>query len=223
MRPLSVSTRHRLVDEATGDMLRARRLLAASTELIADSLAGHPRAVRYDRESQRSARLWCFTHERDHRTCARLGSFCGGTPMPGCDPAGEAATSPDAAAAAQRRIDDAVRQVAAAAQALAVELIAWSPPSTDMQRPDTTSATAPDGWCTSCWRNDRKQEPIGVRPGGTAPYYATMCAWCGSFKATHGYLPPVELLRLRHDGRRIYDRDIARYRPTGLVMHRATG
>src|SRR3982751_3187856 len=87
MHPLSVSTRHRLVDEATADMLRPRRLLAASTELISDSLAGHPRAVRYDRESQRSARLWCFTHERDHRTCARLGSFCGGTPLAGWGPA----------------------------------------------------------------------------------------------------------------------------------------
>lgn len=215
MTRLPSHARRRLVDQATADVLLTRRLLEPAMALIFDSLAGHPRAVRYDGDPT-GAGLWCFVHERDHRCCERDGLACGGTPIVGADPTGEAAVGADRAAQAQARIDHAVTALADAAKTLAVELAAWSPPSTDMQRPDPASASAPEGWCRSCWRDNRYHEPVGIRPGGTAPYYRDLCEWCGRFRAAEGYLPPVELLRKRHSPNpRISEADVARHRPPG--------
>jgi hypothetical protein len=216
VRTLPAHTRRRLLDQAVSDVIVARQMLDGSLALIYDSLAGHPQAARYDGHTDQTPKLWCFTHERDHRRCEHDGLGCGGTPVTAVDPTGEAATSPDAAAAAQRTIDRAIVGLAVSAQTLAVELASWAPPSADMQRPDPTSVTAPDGWCTSCWRDNRTHEPVGVRPGGTAPYYAGLCEWCGRFRKAQGYLPPVELLRKRHSANpRISEADVARYRPPG--------
>jgi hypothetical protein len=213
VRALARHTRRRLVDQAVIDVFDCQRLLDGSLELIDDCLAGHPQAARYDGHEV-ELRLWCFTHERDHRRCEHDGLACGGVPVTGTDPTGDAGTSVDSAAAAQVNIDRAVLALATAAQTLAVELTSWAPPSQDMQRPDPSSATAPDGWCTSCWRDNRTHEPIGLRPGGTAPYYAGLCEWCGRFRKAQGYLPPIELLRKRHSANpRISEADVARYRP----------
>lgn len=216
MRALSARARARLLEQAVVDVLASARLLGPSTEMLGDCLVGHPQAARYDGHDDAGARLWCFVHERDHRVCEHDGLACGGTPVTGTDPTGEAGTSPDRAAAALTVVDDALRALAVNAQRLAVELTAWAPPSTEMQRPDPAGAQAPEGWCTSCWRDGRYHEPVGVRPGGTAPYYAGLCEWCGRFRKAQGYEPPVELLRKRHSSNpRISEADVARYRPPG--------
>ena len=199
MRALGHATRRRLLDQAVVDVIAAQRLHDAATALLVDSLAGHPQAARYDGHVDATARLWCFVHEQDHRRCEHDGLACGGTPVQGSDPTGDAALEPDRAAAALAVIDHAVAALSVASTRLAVELTAWSPMAAGIDRPDPSSVTAPDGWCTSCWRDDRRHTPVGVRPGGTAPYYARLCGWCGRFKAAHKALPSVELVR-KHYG-----------------------
>lgn len=68
------------------------------------------------------------------------------------------------------------------------------PPAPVIQRPDEL-------WCTSCQRDRGYCEPRGDGRG-------ELCRWCHDFRGVHDVLPPVELLELRHAGRRIYDRDI---------------
>lgn len=58
------------------------------------------------------------------------------------------------------------------------------------------------GWCVSCWRNDQTLTPIDTRPSGQA-YYRDLCRFCGQWKAEHGQVPPMAILKMRHDGRRI--------------------
>lgn len=217
MKALGAAGRRRLLGQVVIDVLASAQLLEASTALIGDCLAGHPKAARYDGHDGQSARLWCFIHERDHQACTHDGLACGGTPVTGTDPTGEAGTSPDRAAVALKVVDDALLALALEAQRLAVELTAWAPPSTGMARPDPSSVTAPDGWCTSCWRDNRYHEPVGVRTGGSgAAYYAGLCEWCGRFRKAQGYLPSIELLRKRHSANpRISEADVARYQPSG--------
>jgi hypothetical protein len=61
---------------------------------------------------------------------------------------------------------------------------------------------AADGWCRSCFRDDQHLEPITLRPDGT-PFFRDLCKWCGYWQAEHGQLPGVDVLRQRHEGRRI--------------------
>jgi hypothetical protein len=71
-----------------------------------------------------------------------------------------------------------------------------------MQRPDPRSVTAPEDWCTSCWRDNHNDTRVTRRDGGRgAPYYAGLCKWCGDFKAEHGQVPPMALVRAHHVGR----------------------
>jgi len=212
MRTLTATARRRLWHQAVTDLRVISDHLDTSLELIHDSLNGHPQAARYSPPTS-PPRLWCFTHQRNHQHCEREALDCGGTPVTNTDPTGDAATTPDPAAAAQATIDRALAALAVAAGTIAAELIAWAPPTTAMQRPDPSSATAPDGWCTSCWRDNRTHEPISVRPGGTAPYYAGLCKWCGDFKNAQGYLPTLPLLRIHHAGRNVGPTDITRYPP----------
>jgi len=214
MKPLAPSTRRRILDATSLDLHVARTTLDASLALIADSLAGHPQAARYD-QTERSTRLWCFTHERDHRQCEHDGLTCGGTPVDTTDPTGDAATSPDPAAAAARKIDGTLVQLAALARVLVVEITAWAPPSNEMQHPDPSATTAPDGWCASCWRDDHAHQPITVRGVTSIPYYAGVCQWCGDFRARYKSLPPLAILRLRHQGRRITETVIEQHLPAG--------
>lgn len=66
---------------------------------------------------------------------------------------------------------------------------------------------AAEGWCVSCWRNDQTCEPIAKRPSGE-PYYRDRCRPCGAWKAEHGQDPPLPILKLRHEGRRVTQRDV---------------
>jgi hypothetical protein len=52
------------------------------------------------------------------------------------------------------------------------------------------------GYCASCWRLDQQLVEIESDKHGHR-YYKTWCRACGSFRAEHGILPPMELLRLR--------------------------
>lgn len=206
MKALTPAVRIRHLDQAIADLTLARTIHALTLELIHDSLNGHPRAARYDRDSTRPARLWCFTHERDHQACEHDALDCGGTPITATDPTGDAATTPDPAAIATRSIDKRITALAAFAQALTLELTQWQPPSSDMQHPDPSSATAPDGWCTSCWRNDHKHEPISTH------YAGTLCRFCAVFKKGHDErLPPIAILELHHQGRNITQQVIDRH------------
>jgi hypothetical protein len=198
MKPLNPTSRRRLLEDTVTDLTAAITILGPSLALIHDAQNGHPRAARYDADTTRHVRLWCFTHERDHQACEHDALPCGGTPITTVDPTGDAATTPDPAAAAQRHIDKTITALAAFARALTDEIARWQPPSTDMQRPDPTAAVAPDGWCTSCWRNDKKHEPISTH------YAGTLCRFCGSFKKREGQLPTVPILELHHQGRNIY-------------------
>lgn len=61
---------------------------------------------------------------------------------------------------------------------------------------------AAEGWCRSCYRDDQHLEPITTRPDGT-PFFRDLCKWCGYWQAEHGQLPSADVLRQRHQGRRI--------------------
>lgn len=74
--------------------------------------------------------------------------------------------------------------------------------------PVTAADVAAAGWCASCWKNDQQMVPITVQPRTGMRYYRDFCKWCGEFKGTHKIEPPVELLRLRHAGRRITEADV---------------
>lgn len=65
-----------------------------------------------------------------------------------------------------------------------------------------------EGWCRSCYRLDKRLEPIET-DSQLRRYYREHCRWCGGFRAEHGCEPPLELLRRRHIfGRRISLTDI---------------
>jgi hypothetical protein len=81
------------------------------------------------------------------------------------------------------------------------------PPVVLRQGQMLNAQVANEGWCVSCWRNDKRCEPIALRPSGE-PYYKDLCRPCGEWKAEHGTVPPLSILRLRHDGRRVTQKDV---------------
>lgn len=76
---------------------------------------------------------------------------------------------------------------------------------------------APDDWCTSCYRDNHHHTPVTLRPGRggkpPAPYHVGLCKWCGDFKNAHGRLPSLEILRHRHQGKRITTRMLDTQKP----------
>lgn len=74
---------------------------------------------------------------------------------------------------------------------------------------------AAEGMCVSCWRGGEKQE-IELRPESdpevpAKPYYKDLCRWCGTFKATHGQLPPASLVAKHHRvGEHVTTADVAK-------------
>jgi hypothetical protein len=66
------------------------------------------------------------------------------------------------------------------------------------RRPDRPEpATDDDGWCISCLRDSQYLEPTA------AGRYAQHCRFCGEWSSAHGQEPPLEILRARHQGKRI--------------------
>lgn len=221
MKPLTPTSRRRLLEETVATLARVLELEAQALDLMAVSQNGHPRAARYDRDQVRPSRLWCFTHQRDHHHCQTLGETCGGTPVTVTDPTGDAATTADPAAATLRLVDRRIATLNRFADALLRDVVAWSPPTTDRLEPrDTAAPTAPPGWCTSCWRDDRTHVEVTCRPDGQ-PYYADLCRFCGSFRREYAQLPPLKILKAHHQGRRITGTLLARHLPT--VQRRRAG
>lgn len=64
------------------------------------------------------------------------------------------------------------------------------------------------GWCVSCRRDGDYCEPVAIRPNGKRRY-KDYCNWCGEFAAANkGKRPPVKLVKMRREGRRITQRDV---------------
>ncbi len=112
--------------------------------------------------------------------------------------------------AQQRRPDPAqadLAQLSAAAATLRVEAARALDALAKYQRPvprriPRADTEIPDDWCRSCHRNNQHHTPVSLRPSGE-PYYAGLCRWCGDFRKAHKYDVPLEVLRVRHQGRRV--------------------
>lgn len=64
-----------------------------------------------------------------------------------------------------------------------------------------------EGWCISCWRDGGYCEPVAVRPNGQRRY-RDFCHWCGVWNGVHGKQPPLRLVELRHEGKKLTDREV---------------
>lgn len=73
--------------------------------------------------------------------------------------------------------------------------------------PITTADAAAAGWCASCWRNDQHLTIIETNKHSLR-YFRDYCRWCGGVKSTYGIEPPLSMLKLHHDGRRIAEKDM---------------
>lgn len=65
-----------------------------------------------------------------------------------------------------------------------------------VEPPDDTEGPG-EGWCRSCFRDGRYFEPAALNR------YANLCRFCGEWKRSEGGLPPMEIMRAKHGGRRI--------------------
>lgn len=69
--------------------------------------------------------------------------------------------------------------------------------------PILAAEVAAAGYCASCWRYESTMKEREKDPHTGHHIYRDWCRECGRFKAEHGILPPLELLRIRHGlGRR---------------------
>lgn len=91
------------------------------------------------------------------------------------------------------------------AAALAVELIVDTAP--EAPKPPADATDPGDGWCRSCYRDNRHLTPEHTHRDGTVKHRGA-CSWCAGFRTDYGQDPPLELLRLRHAGKRVTVRDI---------------
>jgi hypothetical protein len=122
------------------------------------------------------------------------------------DPTGEAAIQTDKAAADHRRVLRLLALRTRTDRELIQVLALYPPHAIRAER----AKAAGGEWCQSCYRDSQFHEPVSFRPerSGGEPYYAGRCRWCGAFRAVHRMDPPVKLLRLHHEGRRLYERDV---------------
>lgn len=68
--------------------------------------------------------------------------------------------------------------------------------------PMTPAEAAIEGFCASCWRNEGHRKEID-RDKNDLKFYRDYCRWCGSMKAEYGIEPPLDMLKLHHDDKRI--------------------
>ena len=89
-------------------------------------------------------------------------------------------------------------------------IVAIAHPATTNHRPATPADYAGAGYCRSCSRDNGYLQPIATRPDGTRRY-RDLCNGCGEWAAGHdGHHPPLEVLRIRHQGRRLTTADYTR-------------
>lgn len=133
------------------------------------------------------------------------------------DPTGEAAFVTEDQAQSRAllvaqvaHLDDAAHRVRKIVKTAVPAARLDTPSKVDESRDEVARA----GWCVSCYRVDKRCEPIATtvnkRTGKTENVYAEFCGWCGRFVAewrdilgVQG-LPPIELVRLHHThGKRV--------------------
>lgn len=119
------------------------------------------------------------------------------------DPTGDAASSSAPADPVARDVTSIVAIIERAAR----DLTRQAERLRILLEPGRTVRDDPDAWCRSCLRlrlpdGTRRHEPVALHGDGRARF-AHHCRWCGEFRAKHSIDPPLEILRRRHEGRRI--------------------
>ena len=71
--------------------------------------------------------------------------------------------------------------------------------------PSAHTDEAPEGACESCFRHRRHYSPVATGR------YKRYCTFCGQFNGNYGMIPPMPILRLHHDGRRISVQQVEKY------------
>lgn len=150
-------------------------------------------------------------------------------PVPN-DPTGEAAIEEDEQRRKQDRLLHLIRIMDDTGYQLRLILREAAPQATGMVlgEPDTPAQVSAAGWCISCHRDGEYCEPVAVRPDGSRRY-RDFCNWCGEMTAQRNKLaesalealssqerkkarkrmaasdsmPPIELVKARHEGVRI--------------------
>lgn len=79
---------------------------------------------------------------------------------------------------------------------------------TEQLDPVTAADAAAAGWCASCWRDDQHLTVIETNKHSLR-YFRDYCRWCGGVKSAYGIEPPLSMLKLHHEGRRIAEKDMA--------------
>jgi len=181
------------------------------------AMAGQPKAAGFVPRTGSEA-PWCWTHERAVKDCDKAGLFClGEVVQRATDPSGEGATQPDHAAARHRRY---IRCLALVSK-LEAELyhLAKNQPAEASERPslDDDPHGPGEGHCISCYRLDRRHEPIAMHTDGRKRY-KDKCRFCGDFRATtvdpendpDGYDPSLEMLEAWHAPGKIVTEDMVK-------------
>lgn len=85
----------------------------------------------------------------------------------------------------------------------------WSAPATKSDAPRSLRLVADptELWCESCLRTGMREPRSERYP--TRP----LCRWCGDFEAAQGFLPTLDLLDARRDGRRITEAMVREAKP----------
>lgn len=137
---------------------------------------------------------WDTTIEWDRGVSAQAltGTTSGGGPA---DPTGNISHSePDH----HREFKKLLERIASDAAQITALVNATNPALTTRPTIKLDESVADDGWCVSCHRDDRMCEPVSERYSGKG-----WCRWCGDWHHAHGFLPPIDILRDRHRGKRI--------------------
>lgn len=188
--------------------------LAVRGHRAAELLAGYgDTATRRTRHTNTPLRGTSYDRERHQRhdlyreTDGQGGWVDHLAPVPN-DPTGETAiaTSNTGRTLIAMRLTDAIADYDHAIAALTEMLLTLAPEARDdattpkVEPCDTNGPGA--GWCRSCWRDEKHMEPEHTHSDGRVKHRGA-CAWCATFEAEYKTRPPLPLLRLRHQGRRI--------------------
>lgn len=170
------------------ELARTRGVKALS---VAAEWRGNVRAANYDPSSGPGLR-----HDSYWETDPSTGELVEHVVAVPHDPTGEA----DSSTADQLRHARLVAAIGAFDQACATltSLLIQTVP----YAPKSHNEGPPEGACENCWLDSRYFQPV--------EHYKKLCRFCGDFKGSEGQVPPLRILRLRHEGRRITRADVDR-------------